>query len=293
MTKLPFMLAWLSLLPLGQVLAVTPDEFFETKIRPVLVDACFKCHGGDKTASGLRLDGREHLMSGGDRGPAIIPGDANNSLLLQSIQRTHSDLSMPPKKELPASVIADFGRWIDTGAAWPESIAQVDAGRGRHWAFQAIRDVQVPTASDASSLHPIDRFVRARQRELGLQPVARADRRTLIRRASFDLTGLPPDWERTERFIADPRSEAFGELVDELLASPRYGERWGRHWLDLARYADTAGENSDYPIPQAHLYRDYVIDAFNADKPYDEFVREQIAGDIIGQKVQRKSMPNA
>lgn len=282
MTKLPSLLAWICLLPLGQVLAITPDEFFETKIRPVLIDSCVKCHGGDKTASGLRLDGREHLISGGDRGPAIIPGDANNSLLFQSMRRTHSDLSMPPNKELPESVTADFGRWIDAGAAWPESIAHVDAGRGRHWAFQAIRDVQVPKASDGSSAHPIDRFVRARQQELGLQPVARADRRTLIRRASIDLTGLPPDWERTEQFIADSRSEALAELVDELLASPRYGERWGRHWLDLARYADTAGENSDYPIPQAHLYRDYVIDAFNADKPYDEFIREQIAGDIIG-----------
>jgi hypothetical protein len=283
MTKLPSLLAWISLLPLGQLLAMTPDEFFETKIRPVLIDSCFKCHGGDKTASGLRLDGREHLISGGDRGPAVVPGDANNSLLLQSIRQTLPDLTMPPKKDLPDSVIADFRHWIDAGAQWPESTSQVDVGRGLHWAFQPIRDVQVPEASDASSAHPIDRFVRARQQELSLQPVARADRRTLIRRASVDLTGLPPDWERTERFVADPRSEAFQELVDELLASPRYGERWGRHWLDLARYADTAGENSDYPIPQAHLYRDYVIDAFNVDKPYDEFICEQIAGDIIGQ----------
>ncbi len=156
-----------------------------------------------------------------------------------------------------------------------------DPDAGRHWAFQPVREVSLPAAADALSAHPIDRFIRARQREAGLVPVAAADRRALIRRASFDLTGLPPTPEQVRRFEADTRPNAFAELIDELLASPRYGERWGRHWLDLARYADTAGENSDYPIPQAHLYRDYVIDSFNADKPYDVFLREQIAGDII------------
>jgi hypothetical protein len=222
-------------------------------------------------------------MSGGDRGPAIIPGDASNSLLIQSVRRTHPDLSMPPKQVLSKSVVADFQHWIDEGAYWPESTVKPPVGAGRHWAFQPIRKAQVPNTGNAAAAHPIDRFIRARRAELGLQTVAPAARRTLIRRASFDLTGLPPDWERTRRFMADQRPEAFAELVDELLASPRYGERWGRHWLDLARYADTAGENSDYPIPQAGLYRDYVIDAFNADKPYDDFIRDQIAGDIIGQ----------
>ncbi len=283
MMRLPFFLAFIGLLPQSQASSTTPREFFETKIRPVLVDSCLKCHGGDKTSSGLRLDGREHFMSGGDRGPAIIPGDASNSLLVQAIRRTHPDLSMPPKQELPERVVADFQQWIDAGAHWPESTVKQATGAGQHWAFRPIRNVEVPKADEASSSHPIDRFVASRQAELGLHAVARADRRTLIRRASFDLTGLPPNWQRTRQFIADQRPEAFAELVDELLASPHYGERWGRHWLDLARYADTAGENSDYPIPQAHLYRDYVIDAFNADKPYDEFIREQIAGDIIAE----------
>jgi hypothetical protein len=283
MSRLFFLLALLGLSLPHSVSAMSPGEFFETKIRPVLADACLKCHGGEKTSGGLRLDAREHLLTGGDRGPAIIPADAANSLLVQAMRRTHPDLAMPPKQKLAQSVIEDFEHWINAGAHWPATTTQTSASSGRHWAFLPVRDIEVPETDVASSAHPIDRFIAARQSELGLHAVERADRRSLIRRASFDLTGLPPRWERTRQFIADDRPEAFAELVDELLASPRYGERWGRHWLDLARYADTAGENSDYPIPQAYLYRDYVIDAFNADKPYDEFIREQIAGDIIAQ----------
>ena len=277
-------LAFVALLSQGPAWSMSPNEFFETKIRPVLVDSCYKCHGGDKTSSGLRVDAREHLIAGGDRGPAVIPGDASNSLLLQVMQRTHADLAMPPKQELSGEVVADFQRWIEKGATWPESVAPQAESEGSHWAFLPIANVDVPQGDDFRSAHPIDRFIEARQKELGLNPGRRADRRTLIRRASCDLTGLTPSWDRTRRFIADHRPEAFDELVDELLASPQYGERWGRHWLDLARYADTAGENSDYPIPQAHLYRDYVIDALNADKPYDTFIQEQIAGDIIAQE---------
>ena len=153
---------------------------------------------------------------------------------------------------------------------------------GEHWSFQPVRDVAPPQVDDALSAHPIDRFIRARQQAAGLNPVGLADRRALIRRASYDLTGLPPTPEQVKAFLKDERPNAFAEMIDQFLASPRYGERWGRHWLDLARYADTAGENSDYPIPQAYLYRDYVIDSFNADKPYDVFLHEQIAGDILG-----------
>ncbi len=283
MMRLPFFLAFVALLQ-APAWSTTPGEFFESKIRPVLIQSCIKCHGGDKTSSGLRLDARRHLMSGGDRGPAIIPGDAGNSLLIQVMQRTHSDVAMPPKQELPKRVVADFQRWVDEGAPWPESITKQGASVGRHWAFLPLRNVDVPEADAASSSHPIDRFIAARRKELGLHPVGRADRRTLIRRASFDLVGLPPSWQRTRRFVTDQRPQAYAELVDELLASPNYGERWGRHWLDLARYADTAGENSDYPIPQAHLYRDYVVDAWNADKSYDQFIQEQIAGDILGRQ---------
>ncbi len=281
MKRLPHLLTFIGVLFQGTILAESPDEFFETKIRPVLVESCLKCHGGDKVSSGLRLDQREDLITGGDRGPAVVPGDAENSLLVQAMLRTHSDLEMPPRKELSAETIADFRRWVDQGAPWPESAAQGNRDAGRHWAFLPLAQVEVPEVNATNSSHPIDRFIASQHDRLGLHAVGRADPRTLIRRASFDLTGLPPDWERANQFTQDTRPEAFKELVDELLSSPRYGERWGRHWLDLARYADTAGENSDYPIPQAYLYRDYVIDAFNKDKPYDEFIREQIAGDII------------
>lgn len=283
-TRTLSLIALIGLLMQAQASSATPHEFFETKIRPVLVESCLKCHGGDKTSSGLRLDQREHLLSGGDRGPAIVPGDAENSLLVQALRGTHSELSMPPKQTLPQGVVDDFQHWIDEGAAWPGGITKQRGDEGRHWAFLPLRDVQVPASVGRGSAHPIDRLIAARQTEQGLQPVGRADPRTLIRRASYDLTGLPPDWDRVNRFVEDPRPQAFDELVNELLASPRYGERWGRHWLDLARYADTAGENSDYPIPQAYLYRDYVIDAFNSDKPYDEFIQEQIAGDILARE---------
>ncbi|MBL6765569.1 MAG: DUF1553 domain-containing protein [Verrucomicrobiae bacterium] len=162
--------------------------------------------------------------------------------------------------------------------------ASLRADPATHWAFAPVRMVSPPEVGDPAGTHPIDRFIRARQLEQGLEPVGPADRRTLLRRAYFDLIGLPPSPERARAFLADDSPEAFEHLLGELLASPRYGERWGRHWLDLARYADTAGENSDFPIPQAHLYRDYVIDAFNDDMPYDRFVREQIAGDILGRQ---------
>ena len=203
----------IALLPASQVSAQTADEFFETKIRPVLIGTCFQCHGGEKTSSGLRLDRRQHLMSGGERGPAIVPGDAENSLLIHTIRRTHADLSMPPKKPLRESVVTDFQHWIDAGANWPASIAEPAANQGRHWAFRPIGQFDVPQTDAASSAHPIDRFIDARRKELGLTPVAQADRRTLIRRASFDLTGLPPHWQRTQEFIADDRTPSI-ELRD-------------------------------------------------------------------------------
>lgn len=288
MIRFVFLAATIALLPMQLVQAVDHDEFFETKIRPVLMESCFKCHGGEKTSSGLRVDGREHLIAGGDRGAAILPGEGSNSLLVQSLRQTHEDLVMPPRKPLPKNVVDDFEAWIDRGAPWPvgaaaKGDAATEGAYERHWAFRPLPAVVVPASDDPSIRHPIDRFIRARQQPLGLRPVARADRRALIRRASFDLTGLPPSWDQTRRFVEDSQPSDFMTLVDQLLASPQYGERWGRHWLDLARYADTAGDNSDYPIPQAHLYRDYVIDAFNQDKPYDEFLREQIAGDILAE----------
>jgi cytochrome c553 len=262
-----------------------PDQqtFFELHIRPVLAGTCFKCHGGEKTSGGLRVDSRGHLLAGGDSGPALVPGQPGTSLLIQAMRRM-GELKMPPGKKLPEHTIADFEAWIRQGAFWPQTIA-FQAPRPEawktHWAFQPVKRPRPPADVNGWSANPVDRFIAAGLREHGLQPAPPADKRVLLRRVYFDLIGLPPTPAETEVFVADKSPDAFARVVDRLLASPHYGERWGRHWLDVARYADTAGDNADYPIPEGYLYRDYVIDAFNADKPYDEFVREQLAGDIL------------
>ena len=281
----------LSALPAG---ADEREAFFESRIRPVLIEKCFTCHGGDKTSSGLRVDARAHLIQGGDSGAAIVPGDAEASRLLLAIRYADPDLEMPPKRRLPDDIVSDFARWIAEGAVWPDRTTEVDAdngrpnngrlnnGRpnnGRHWAFQPLDDGG--DHLDLSSPNPIDGFLGRAHRERGLEPLGPAARQVLIRRASFDLTGLPPTREQVEDFVNDERPDAFSRVVDRLLESPQYAERWARHWLDVVRYADTAGDDSDYPIPQATLYRDYVIDSFQDDKPYDDFIREQIAGDIL------------
>jgi cytochrome c553 len=261
--------------------APTSEGFFETRVRPVLAGSCVKCHGPDKQGGGLRLDRRASLLEGGDSGPAIVPGDAAGSLLVQATSHTDDVLKMPPDGPLPDRARADLAAWIDAGAAWPEAGPATSIEAERHWAFQPLRPINPPADPSGWASQPIDRLIAAGHRETGVTPVAPADRRTLIRRVTFDLTGLPPTPERVESFVTDNRPDAYERLVEELLASPRYGERWGRYWLDLARYADTAGDNSDYPIPEAYLYRDYVIDAFNADLPYDRFLHEQIAGDVL------------
>jgi len=259
-----------------------PDTFFELKVRPLLAGTCVKCHGADKVSGGLRLDSREAMLKGGESGPAVVPGDPSKSLLIQAVQHEDESLEMPPGKLLPESIRADLAAWVDAGAKWPKSSS---AGRtivGRkHWAFGPLNVVSTPEDPTGWAKAPVDRFIAAGHRGRGLRPAPRADPRILIRRATFDLIGLPPTAGRVEAFVADDHPDAYAHLVDELLASPHYGERWGRYWLDLARYADTAGDNSDYPIPQAYRYRDYVIDAFNADVPYDRFVHEQLAGDIL------------
>jgi cytochrome c553 len=257
-------------------------EFFETKIRPVLAGTCFKCHGGEKTSGGLRVDSREALVQGGKRGAAIRPGRPAESLLVRALRHQDRKVRMPPDGKLAEDTVDDFATWIAEGAVWPESRAAKDEPLAeRHWAFQPLRDVEPPDDPSDASAGGIDRFVRAQWRARGLTPVGPADRAVLLRRAYFDLIGLPPEPVEVERFLADDSPEAFARVVDHLLASPRYGERWGRHWLDVVRYADTAGDNADYPVPEARLYRDYVIDAFNSDKPYDQFVREQLAGDLL------------
>jgi hypothetical protein len=239
----------------------------------------------------LRIDSREALLQGGENGPAIVPGDPEKSLLIQAVRHRHEHIHMPPNKRLADEIIADLAIWIKQGAVWPRtSKAGGPIFRPeQHWAFQPVRTVSPPLDPTGWAEQPIDCFVIAQMRQQGLKPVGLAEKRALIRRATFDLIGLPPRPEDVEKFLADDSPDAFQKAVERLLASPHYGERWGRHWMDVARYADTAGDNADYPIPEIYLYRDYVIDSFNQDKPYDAFVREQLAGDILALKGPREA----
>ena len=265
------------------------ETFFETKIRPVLATDCLPCHGGKKTESGLKVDSRESLLKGGDRGPAIVAGEPENSLLVRAIRlhrRRVEDAPQAPPARGGGVGIRPVGR--RRGGLARTSKPRSRRGRGlraaRHWAFQRIKAVVPPPDPTGESSRPIDRFIAAKRRAAGLRPVRPADRRTLIRRVTFDLIGLPPTPEEVADFENDGSPAAFSRVVDRLLASPHYGERWGRHWMDVVRYADTAGDNADYPVPEAARYRDYIIDSFNRDKPFDQFVREQLAGDILARQ---------
>lgn len=269
---------------------------FETTIRPLLVEHCLKCHGRTKSEAGLRLDDISRAIKGGDSGPAITPGQPEKSLLVKAIRRDDG-LAMPPSGKLDDHDIAMLVRWIKEGAAWPASQTLGDgkpelrggpitAEERLFWSWQPIANV--PPATVGATLlvrNDIDRFVLARLAVTGLTIRSEADKRTLLRRATFDLTGLPVTPAEYEAFLQDDSSNAFAKVVDRLLDSQACGERWGRHWLDVVRYADTAGETADYPTPLSYKYRNWVINAFNADKPYDQFIREQIAGDILGQQM--------
>jgi hypothetical protein len=256
-------------------------EHFELNVRPLLVTTCAKCHGSEKASGGLRVDSRSALLTGGDHGPAIVPGKAGDSLLMQAIRRTHDELAMPPDEELPAEAVTHIARWIDIGAPWPATPNDTDPfAVASHWAFQPVASVEPPDDTDLSP-SPIDRFVRAQHRDKQLTSVGRAPPAVLLRRAYFDLLGLPPTPDEIDDYLSDTAADAWPRLIERLLDSPRYGERWGRHWLDVVRYADTAGDNADYPVPEARLYRNYVIDSFQNDKPFDQFIREQLAGDIL------------
>ncbi len=268
-------------------------EFFEKRIRPVFVEHCYKCHSADskKIKGELRLDSRAALLKGGESGPSLVAGKPAESLLIKAI-RYDKDLRMPPSGKLPAAAIADLEEWVKRGAPDPRDggaaivakakpAIDIEAGKA-FWSFQPVKVVAPPAVNDKSwPLSPVDHFILRRLEAKGLKPAAPAGRRTLLRRATFDLTGLPPTAEEIAAFVGDKSDDAFAKVVDRLLASSAYGERWGRHWLDVVRYADTAGDNSDYPIPQMYRYRNWVIDAFNQDMPYDRFVREQIAGDLM------------
>jgi hypothetical protein len=278
---------------------VIQREFFESRIRPVLVDHCFKCHSAQAKSlkAGLRLDSRDGLRNGGDTGPAIVPGKPAASLLLKALSYTDDGLRMPPKAKLPDAVVADFEQWILMGAPDPRTTSGVatssmdlQAAR-RHWSFQPIKTRCPPQVKNSAwPRTPVDRFVLAKLEERGLSPSPPADKRTLIRRATVDLTGLPPTPEEVDAFLADSSPDAFTRVVDRLLASPAYGERWGRHWLDVARYADTKDGvlmfGDDRVRPYAYTYRDYVIRAFNEDLPFDRFIHEQLAADLIEPKVE-------
>jgi len=264
-------------------------EFFEAKIRPVLIEHCFECHSAkaSKVRGGLLLDTRDGVRNGGDNGPVIIPGEPDRSPLVKALK--HDGLKMPPKHKLPASVVADFATWVKMGAPDPRTEAKTKLYRRmtpeeakRFWAFQTPGKSAPPKVSRTDWPHgDIDRFVLAHQEAKGLQPSSDADRRVLIRRLSFDLIGLPPTPEEIDEFIKDTSENAIEKVVDRLLASPHFGERWGRHWLDLARFAESNGNADNTPFLHAWRYRNYVIDAFSQDKPYNRFITEQLAGDLL------------
>ncbi len=264
----------------------TPQQlrFFETRIRPVLVEHCQKCHGPEKQWSSLRLDSHAALLKGGDSGPSVVPGKPEESLLIKAVRQTDADLSMPPKSKLSDQQIADLVEWVRQGAAYPTSptVAKGTLRDPNHWAFQPPVEPPLPTVRDAAWVQTgLDAFILAKLEEAGLPPAAPADQVTLIRRVTFDLTGLPPTPEEVAGFLADETPEAYARLVDRLLAAPTYGERWGRHWLDVARYADSNGLDENVAHGNAWKYRDYVVSAFNRDLPYDRFVVEQLAGDLL------------
>lgn len=272
----------------GAVWPESSEEFFDARVRPVLAKNCLTCH--DATLrGGLTLDTREHLLKGGNSGPAIVVGDPDKSLLIQAVLQKNGRSKMPPGKQLSDAELADLVEWVKKGAVWSGGALTAAAEDYRitpeqkaFWSFQPPKKKSVPNAQgDTWVRTPVDKFILAKLKAKGLKPAPDASKRVLIRRATFDLTGLPPTPQEVATFLADQSPQAFAKVVDRLLASPHYGERWGRHWLDIVRYADTAGDSADYPVPQAYLYRNYVIYSFNQDKPYDEFIREQIAGDLL------------
>ncbi|MBC20350.1 MAG: hypothetical protein CMJ74_08840 [Planctomycetaceae bacterium] len=295
----PWFLLWLlSLMAAGPGLVcraaaadtLDSETHFERHVRPVLLKHCSACHGEEIQEGELRVDSREALLRGGARGPAIRPGDSAESLLMSVVRHTISDLAMPPEAEpLASPEIEQLAIWIDRGAAWPAAVplgetppsGKISELKKSHWAFAPVTTNQRAAEDHASAVDAIDRRIESRLAAASLTPNGPAPREQLIRRATFDLTGLPPSPEAIDAFVSDSALDAYPRLIESLLASPAYGERWGRHWLDLVRYADTAGDASDYPVPEAFQYRNYVIDCFNQDLPYDQFIREQLAGDLM------------
>lgn len=284
--------------------AMSDEDFFENRVRPILATECLTCHSAGGSG-GLKLDSREAILAGGNHGPAIVPGAPEKSLLITAVHQT-TNLKMPRGGQLSAQQIADLAEWVKTGAVWPKSApgivisstattGLITAQQRAFWAYQPLKPVPVPSVkNDHWAKTPIDRFVLAKMLDAGIHPSPMADRRTLIRRATFDLWGLPPTQEEVDDFVRDKSPNAWEKVVDRLLASPRYGQRWGRHWLDVARYAEDDVRGLDpkgrgyMPFEGAYRYRDWVIRSFNADMPYDQFLRLQLAGDRIPAKTQQE-----
>lgn len=274
----------------SSVTGSAPDNFFESRVLPILQHRCYECHShaAGKAKGGLMLDSREGWVTGGDTGPAIKPGNVDESLLIQAVR--YAELMMPPAGRLPAEEIRTLERWVSEGAAdprksmasAPSSVSPDSSAAGNHWAFQPLQHPQSPKVHDSRwPISEIDKFVLERLESHDLQPVDDADRFTWLRRVSLDLTGLPPTPVEISEFIADETSEAFAHVVDRLLQSRGYGERWARHWLDLVGYADQIGTANNIFAEHAWRYRDYVIQSIQSDKPFDDFVREQLAGDLL------------
>ena len=266
-------------------------ELFEKKVRPLLVERCYECHGEKKQKGGLRLDSHAALLKGGDNGPAVAPGLPEKSRLIRAVSYEDVDLQMPPKAKLATAEVAALTEWIRRGAPWPKEAAvgatkadsfDLAKRKQEHWVWQPAKTVLPPKVKDATwPAADLDRFILARLEANSLKPAATADKHALIRRASFAITGLPPTPEEVERFVGDVSPDAFAKAVDRLLISPHFGARWARHWMDLVRYAETRGHEFEPIIPNAWQYRDYLVRAFNADVPYDRFVTEHLAGDLL------------
>ncbi len=282
MSRFTFLLLGLYLLQ-GATWAQTPEDHFEKKVRPLLVERCVKCHGPETSRSSLRLDSYEGAIKGGKRGAALVPNAPAESLLLKVVRR-QGDLKMPPDGPLSTREISDLELWIKQGAVYPKS-NKIVRGTAEHWSFQPIKQHSVPKVKNSAWVrNPIDAFILSKLETAGIAPSKQADKRTLIRRVSFDLTGLPPTLSESALYLADDSANAYENMVNRYLASPAYGERWGRHWLDVARYADSNGLDENVAHGNAWRYRDYVVESFNKNVPYNQFISEQIAGDLLPYK---------
>src|ERR1700733_7941545 len=282
-----------------------PPDFFENKVRPILAENCYDCHTTAEMG-GLRVDSRERLLQGGKSGPAMMPGDPDKSILIQAIRQS-GDLKMPKGGKLKPAEVQALTDWVKMGAPWPETKAAavpsspnkvITPEQRAFWSFQPLQAEAIPAVKEKSwAKTNIDHFVLAKLEAKGMKPVAPADRRALIRRVTLDLIGLPPTPEEVEAFVNDKSASAYEKVVDRLLASPRYGERWGRHWLDVARFAEDDVRGLDpkdrgyMPFSGAYVYRDWVIQAFNDDMPYGEFLKAQLAGDLMDAKLRDKTIP--